>query len=194
MAFLAFGTADVLDRDAVLFTVLQILVEMLINAVKLIATRSCRIREVDLRSTVTVDTPAHAQGRKLMYLVHLLDRTMAGLTLHFTGCGVLGMAKEDVVGKVVNLYPFDRLGIFGMVGARLGIITDITVQFLDLSRSIHFTAILAIKLGAGGPIFIDGGVTVHTHIQWRHSRMPADQRVAVTIQTADLVDTRMHPV
>src|SRR5580658_9745459 len=100
-----------------------------------------------------------------MYLIHLLDRTMASLTLHFSGCGVLGMAKEDVVGKVVDLYPFDGLGIFGVVGARLWIITDITVQFLDLGRPIHLTAILAIKLGARGTIFIDGGMTVHTNIQ-----------------------------
>ena len=95
MAFIAFGSADIVNGDAILFTVLQFLVEMLIDAVELVAIRSGRIREVDLRSTVTVDTPAHAQRRKLMYLVHLLDRTMAGLTLHFTGCGVLGMAKED---------------------------------------------------------------------------------------------------
>jgi len=129
-----------------------------------------------------------------MYLIHLLDRTMTSLTLHFTGCSVLGMAKEDVVGKVVDLYPFDGLGIFGVVGARLGIITDITVQFLDLGSSIHFTAVLAIKLGAGGTIFIDGGMAIHTHIQWRHGCMLADQRVAVTVQTADLVDARVYLV
>ena len=117
MAFLAFGAANVLDGDAVLVMILQVLLEVLINAVELVAVRTGRIREVDLCSAVAIDTPAHAQRRKLMYFIHLLDRTVAGLTLNFTRCGMLGMAKEDVVGKVVDLYPFDRLGVFGVVGA-----------------------------------------------------------------------------
>jgi len=35
-------------------------------------------------------------------------------------------------------------------------------------------------------------MTVHTHIQRGNRGMPADQRIAVTIQTADLVDAGMY--
>lgn len=163
MAFLAFRAANVLDGDAVLIMILKVLLEVLIDAVEFVAVRSGRIREVDLGSTVAIDTPAHAQRCKLMYLIHCLDGTVTGLTLNFAGCGVLGMAKKDVVGKVVDLYPFDRPGIFGMVGAGFGVIANITVQFLDLRGSVDFAAVLAEKFWALC-IFIDGRMTVHTDV------------------------------
>jgi hypothetical protein len=126
VAFLAFGTADVLYRDAIHSAGIQIAVKMLVNAVKLVAIPR-GIREIDFRSTVAIDTPTHAQRGELVHFIHLLDRTMAGLTLHFTGFGMLGMAEEDMVGKIMDLYPFDRLGIFRVIGARFRIVANVAV-------------------------------------------------------------------
>ena len=127
MAFLALGTADILDRNTILCAVFQIVMEFFVNAVEFITVVPGRIREIDLGRTVTVDTPAHAQFSKLLHLVHFLDRTMTGLALHFAGAGVLGMTEEYMVGEIVDLYPLNRLGILGIIPARFGIVTGITV-------------------------------------------------------------------
>src|ERR1700743_1932357 len=89
VALLALGTADVLDRYAVHLAALQVLVVFLVDAVELVTVVPGRIREINLGRTVTVDTPAHAEGSELLHLVHFLDRTMTGLALYLTGLGVL---------------------------------------------------------------------------------------------------------
>jgi hypothetical protein len=127
VTFLALGAADILHRYAVLRAVLQVLVEMLINAVELITAITRGIREVHLGRTVTVDTPAHTKWSELVYLIHLLDRPMTGLALYLTGLGMLGVVKIDVVGEIMDLDPFNRLGILGMISARFGIVTGIAV-------------------------------------------------------------------
>ena len=127
MAFLALGTADILDCNTILRAVFQIVMEFLVNAVEFITVVPGRIREIYLGRTVTVDTPAHAKLSELLHLVHFLDRTMTGLALHFAGAGVLHMAKEHMVGEIVDLHPLDRLGILRIVPARFGIVTGIAV-------------------------------------------------------------------
>ena len=127
MTFLALGAADILHRYAVLSAGLKVLVEMLINAVELVTTITGRIREVHLGRTVTVDTPAHTKWSELVDLIHLLDRPMTGLALYLTGLGMLGVVKIDMVGKIVDLDPFYRFGILGVISAGFGIITGIAV-------------------------------------------------------------------
>ena len=127
MAFLALGTADILDRNTILRTIFQIVMEFLVNAVEFITIVPGRIREIDLGRTVTVDTPTHAELCKLLHLVHFLDRTMTGLALHFAGAGMLHMAEEYMVGEIVDLHPLNRLGILGVIPARFGVVTGIAV-------------------------------------------------------------------
>ena len=127
MTFLALGAADILHRYRIHGAGLQVLVEMLVNAVELVATVAGRIREVHLGRTVTVDTPAHAEGSKLVHFIHLLDRSMTGLTLYLSGLRMLGVVKVYVVGEIVDLDPFYRFGILGMIRAGFGIVTGIAI-------------------------------------------------------------------
>ena len=144
MTFLALGTTNVLYGDTILRTVLQIFVEFLVDAVELVAIVSSRIREIDFRGTVTVNTPAHAEGSELFYLIHLLDGAMTGLALYLAGIGMLGMAEEYMVGEAVDLNPFYGFGRSRIVTAGLGIVAGVAVQFLYLSRTIYFAAVFAV--------------------------------------------------
>src|ERR1700733_14464217 len=92
MAFLAVRTADVLDRDAVHFAGLHILVEALVNVIELVAIVARAVGEIDFGRAVTADTPAHAQRCELFDLIHFLDRSMTGLALHLAGFGMLCVA------------------------------------------------------------------------------------------------------
>src|SRR5579871_5360414 len=85
MAFLAVRAADVLDRNAVHFPCLQVLVKALVNVIELVAIVARAVGEVYFGRTVTADTPAHAQRCKLLHLIHFLDRSMTGLALHLAG-------------------------------------------------------------------------------------------------------------
>jgi hypothetical protein len=123
MAFLALGSTNLLDGHAIHFTVFELFMEFVVNAVEFIAIAAGRIGKVDLGGTMAVDTPAHAQIGELFDLVHFLDRTMAGLALDLAGANVLGMAEEYVIRQVMDLYPFDgftRLGIFTGFGIVAG--------------------------------------------------------------------------
>src|ERR1700722_3207695 len=138
MAFLAVRTADVLDRNAVHGTGLQVLVEALVNVIELVAIVARAVGEIDLGRTVTADTPSHAEGCELFDLVHLLDRSVTGLALHLAGLGMLCMAEENVVGQIVYFDPLYRLGLGGIVFAALGVITGVAIELLDLGRAVHF--------------------------------------------------------
>jgi len=59
VTFLAFQATDIFYGYAVHFTGFNIVVEFLVNAVKLVA-RAVVIVELHFRFTVTVDAPAHA--------------------------------------------------------------------------------------------------------------------------------------
>lgn len=50
-------------------------------------------RSIHVGFPVTVDTPAHRQGRTLLYHFHLLDLTVALLTLHATHVYVLRVVE-----------------------------------------------------------------------------------------------------
>ena len=60
---------------------------------------------------VTVDTPAHRQGRALLYHFHLLDLTVALLALHATHVYVLRVVEISQVWQVMHPYPLNG-GIF----------------------------------------------------------------------------------
>ena len=126
MAFLAFRTADIFYRHAIHRTRLQVMMEFLVNAVEFVAI-SAGIGKIDLGSTVTVDTPAHAQRSELPYLIHFLDRSVAGLALYLACLCMLGVAEEYVIGKVMYFGPFYGFGVLRIIMARLGIIAGITV-------------------------------------------------------------------
>ena len=145
MTFLALGTAYVFHGHAVHLPALQVLVEFLIDAVELVTSVARAVGEVDLCGTVTVDTPAHAQGSELFYFIHFLDRTVAGLALYLAGLGVLRVAEEYVVRQAVDLDPFNRLGGSCIVAARFGIVAGVGVQFLDLGCSVYFAAVFAVQ-------------------------------------------------
>src|ERR1051326_2402353 len=100
MTFLALGTADILDGYAVHFAGFEVLVESLVNAVELVTVPG-RIDEIDLCRTMAINTPTHAKGSELLHLVLLRYRSMTGLALYLSGFGVLCMAEEHVVGKVM---------------------------------------------------------------------------------------------
>src|ERR1700722_13505226 len=89
MTFLAFRAADILDGYAVHIACPQVFMKAFVNAVELVAIVPGAVGEVHLRSTVTVDAPAHAKRSELLDLIHLLNGTMTGLALYFTGFGVL---------------------------------------------------------------------------------------------------------
>ena len=143
VAFLALGTADILNGNAIHLAGFQVLMKSFVNAVELVAVAG-GIGEIDLGRPMAVDTPAHAQRSELLHLVHFLDRSMAGLTLYLAGLRMLGMAKEDVVGEIVDLDPFHGFRFGRIVGAGLGIIAGVAVQLLDLGCAIHFGVVLAV--------------------------------------------------
>src|SRR5450631_3310345 len=99
--------------------------EFLVNVVEFIAI-SAGIREIDLGGAMAVDTPAHAQFRKLLHFIHFLDRTMAGLALYFARADMLCVAEENMIGQIVDLDPLHRLG--GMcIFSGFGIVAGVTV-------------------------------------------------------------------
>jgi hypothetical protein len=59
---------------------------------------------------VTIHTPTHTQVRELLYFIHFLNFSMAGLTGYLSGIHVLGMVKVYVVRQVMDSDPFDGLG------------------------------------------------------------------------------------
>ena len=60
-------------------------------------------------STVAVNTPAHAQFGKLTYFGHFLYWAVTGLALYLAYFHMLGVVKVNMVGKIVDLNPFDWL-------------------------------------------------------------------------------------
>ena len=137
MTFLTFGPADFFDGHRVAVARIQLAVEFGVDAVKFIPCLDVgAVGEIDLRGSVTIDAPTHAQLGKLIYLVHLLYRTVTGLTLYFTGMNMLGMAEEYMIRQVMNLYPFHRL-TFPRIFSFFRIIAGMTEQFLYLFIGVH---------------------------------------------------------
>src|ERR1700743_1570700 len=100
--------------------------EFLVNAVEFVAMAG-RVSKIYLGCPVTVDTPSHAEGSELLYFIHFLDGTVASLTLHFSGFGMLSMAEEDVVRQIMDLDPFYGFGILRIVFACFGIVAGVAV-------------------------------------------------------------------
>ena len=105
MTFLTFSAADHLNGYAVNLMVLDIVVELFVDAVIPVV---CKLY---FGGTMAVDTPAHAQRSELADFIHLLDRAVTGLTLYFTGVGMLSVTEENVIGQVVDADPLNRLAI-----------------------------------------------------------------------------------
>ena len=105
VTFLAFKAAYVFYGHTIHFASLHIVMELLVNAVKFISGAVSGIK-VHLGLAVTVNTPTHAQLSHLLYFVHFLDITVAGLAGYITYPYVLGVVKVNVVGQVMDLYPF----------------------------------------------------------------------------------------
>src|SRR6185312_891808 len=120
------GTTDVLDGHGIHFAGPQILMEPLVNAVEFVAVPGA-VGEVDPGRTMAINAPSHAEGGELFHLVHLRDRSVAGLALYLSGLGMLCVAEEYVIGKVMDLDPFYRFGVFHVILAGLGVIPGIAV-------------------------------------------------------------------
>jgi hypothetical protein len=88
VTLLALQSSNIFDCYAIHFTSFDIVVKLLVDAVKLVSGTFC-IVEIDFRFPVTVDTPAHAQFGLLGHFIHLLDVSMTGLTGYTTHFYVL---------------------------------------------------------------------------------------------------------
>jgi hypothetical protein len=127
MAFLTFGPADVFDSHRVFFPGIEIPLQLVVDRIKPVPGFSCRaIWKVHTRRTMAVDTPTHAQWRKLANFIHILDRTMTGLALYLARADMLRMTKKHMIGEIMDADPFD-----GFSGVRifsfLRIITRIAI-------------------------------------------------------------------
>ena len=90
MTFLTFCAADIFDGNGIFIAGPEIAEKPVIDGIEFVP--MCAIGsfgEIHLCRTVTVDTPAHAEIGKLFYLIHFLNRTMTGLTLHLADAHVL---------------------------------------------------------------------------------------------------------
>lgn len=88
MAFLALQSADIFHGHAIHFVILDIVMELFVNAVEFV-TGAVRVIEIDLGLAVTVHAPTHAQFRHLLHFVHRGDLTVAGLALYLSGTDML---------------------------------------------------------------------------------------------------------
>ena len=68
-----------------------------------------RIIEINLCLAMAIDTPSHAQVSHLFYLIHRGDLTVTALALNLSGSDVLRVVEVNMVRKIMDLYPFDRL-------------------------------------------------------------------------------------
>ena len=89
MTFLAFCSANLFNCYAIEFVILDIIVELFVNAVEFVTRAFFRIVKINLCFPVAVDAPAHAEFSKLVNFIHLGNLTMAGLALLFTYFHVL---------------------------------------------------------------------------------------------------------
>ena len=69
MTFLALNSANILHGDTIHFPGFNIIMEFFVNAIKFIS-RAVIIIKIHFCFAVAVYTPAHAQLRKLFYLIH----------------------------------------------------------------------------------------------------------------------------
>ena len=86
--------------------IFYILMKFFINAVELIA-MAFIVAELNVCCTMAIDAPSHAQISKLLHLVHLLDLTVAGLTLHPAYLNMLGVVEINQVREAMDPYPFN---------------------------------------------------------------------------------------
>ena len=104
--------------------------KLLVNAVEFV------VSKLHFGFPVTVHAPAHAQVRKLINLIHLLDFTVTGLTLLLSGIHVLRMVEINVVWQVMNPDPFNGFTLSAiLLGIRIP--SGELVQFLNLCSTIH---------------------------------------------------------
>src|SRR5579862_745946 len=101
--------------------------ELFINTVKFVSRiAGSGIRKINLCCPVTVDAPSHTQRSKLLHFIHLLNWSVTGLTLYFSGPYVMGMAEKYMIRKIMDFYPLYRFAGLGVLSA-LGIISCVTV-------------------------------------------------------------------
>ncbi|WP_431211533.1 cytochrome c oxidase subunit I [Puia sp. P3] len=123
VTFLTFRPADILNSDGIHPARGHAAGKFIIYGVEPVAFAGA-VGEIDLCGPVAVDTPAHAQWCELADLVHLLNGSVTGLALDPAGVNVLGMAEKDVVGKIVDPYPFDGMSglcVFSFIGVVAGV-------------------------------------------------------------------------
>lgn len=185
MTFGAFRSADVFDRYRIPFTAIQFIRKPGVKGIEFISLMMVSaIGKIHAGSAVAIDAPAHAQRRELVDLIHFLNGPMAGLALDMARIYMLGVAEEDEVGQVMDLYPFYRVPR-ACISAFCGVIAGIREQLLDLLVRIDLRAV-----GTGEPFSMigsDGRMAIHAKIEGRNGCLFAVPGVPVTKQTADLI-------
>ena len=168
MTFLTFCSADLFYCYAVHFTVPDIFMELLVNAVEFISIAGFLVVEIHFAFPVAVDTPAHTEFRKLFYFPHFLYGAMAGLTILLPNFHMLTVIEINVVGQVVNFYPLDWFARF-VIFLRIRVPPSINIQFLDFCCTIYFLSVIFYNFIA--LVFFYRHVTVHTNIYRRDIRI-----------------------
>ena len=123
--------------------------------------------EVLLGRAVAIKAPSHRVRLILIYHFHLVDVAVAALAGN-PAVHVCGMIEIDIVRRLVDAHPFDRLPIVFRV------------------RRIHGN-VERLQLRA---VLLDVLVAVPASISSRHVRVPGNirERVAVTTIKAELID------
>ena len=144
MTFLAFGAADVFDGDGVFIAPLEVAGEFAVDAIEFVAVYAFgSLGKIDLGGSMAVDAPAHAEIGELPDLVHLLDRAMAGLTLHLAHPDVLGVIEIHVIRQVMYFHPFNWL-TRARISLCFGIPSGVFIQLFNLSRTVHLCSIFTV--------------------------------------------------
>src|SRR5687767_8633202 len=96
MTSLTFGSTNHLHRHAIVFFIPDIIMKFFINTIELISL-SIIIIELNICLPMTIDTPAHTKVSKLLYFIHILYISMAGLALLLTYFYMLCMIKINMI-------------------------------------------------------------------------------------------------
>src|ERR1051326_3592744 len=99
-----------------------------------------------------------------------------------------------MVRQTMNLYPLNlfrhrRIPFCSIRRIKAGIL----VQLLYFHRAVDLVARFVIQLGTFF-ITLDSLMTIHTHVHRWNGSVPALPGVPMTVQTTDLVDTRVYAV
>ena len=135
---------------------------------------------------MAIDAPTHGELAVLVGNFHFLNRTVAGLAVHFTCIDVLCVVEVGQVWKVVNPYPLNGLLLVSLhVDALLRVPSDGCIDFLNFWAAL--SAVLQVARSVYHLRTVNVHVAVHTNVCSRNSGVLAVARAAVAV-------VAVHPV